>query len=191
MEIPLLKRTLRPCIGNEVDAVEGIEYGVWRDGGRIGVEFDLYGLLSHLVIPAQDSGSTGKRVDDLWHHSCFELFVREVGEKTSRYFECNFSPSGQWNVYRFDSYRKKMEQADLKSEPVSSTEITKKIFTIRAEVDLTGLVPESSAVEIGVGCVVENKDGKLGYWALSHPGEKPDFHDPRSFIIRLIGTDSK
>jgi hypothetical protein len=189
VEKPLIKQTLRPFIGNEVGAVMGIEYGVWRDGGRIGVEYDLYGLLSHLVIPEQVSGVTGNRRDDLWRHTCFELFVKEAGEKKNAYLECNFAPSGAWNVYSFSSPRKGMVQADIATTPEITTTPTKKIYSLRAEVDLTGLLSESSTVEIGVSCVVENRNGKQGYWALSHLGETLDFHDPRSFLIRLIGTN--
>ena len=184
-----MKRTLRPFIGNEVDAVEGIEYGLWRDGGSIGVEFDLYGLLGHLVLPEQ-SASVDKRCDELWRHTCFELFVREENNEKAGYFECNFSPCGDWNIFSLVSYRKEMVPADVVSAPKITTEITKKIFSLRAEVDLIGLVSESSNIEVGVCCIVENRDGKLGYWALSHPGEAPDFHDSRSFIVRLIATDS-
>lgn len=184
----MIKRTLRPFIGNEVDAVEGIEYMVWRDRGCIGVEYDLYGLLSHLVFPDQ-SAFFDKRCDQLWRHTCFELFFREQDEKKTSYFECNFSPSGNWNVYSFTSYRKGMLPADIVRDVEITTETTKKIFSLRAEVDLAGLVSDSSNVEIGVACIVENTDGKLGYWALSHPGETPDFHDPKSFMIRLIATN--
>ena len=179
----MIKRTLRPFIGNEVDAVEGIEYGVWREGECIGVEYDLYGLLSHLVIP--DYLPAHKRCDDLWQHTCFELFLREADEKKTNYYECNFSPAGNWNVYRFSSYRKGMMPANTVRDPILTIEKTKKIFSLRAEVDLTGLVPDSTLLEVGVSCIIENCDGKHGYWALSHPGEAPDFHDPQSFIIRL------
>ena len=166
----------------------GIEYGVWRDGGRIGVEYDIYGVLSHLVIPEQVSGTTGKRLDDLWRHTCFELFVKEAGENKNAYLECNFAPSGAWNVYSFSSHRKEMMQADVATIPEITTTPTKKIYSLRAEVDLTGLISDSSAVEVGVSCIVENRNGKQGHWAISHLGETPDFHDPRSFLIRLIGT---
>lgn len=188
----MIKRTLRPSIGNEVDAVEGIEYGIWRDDGIIGVEYDLYGLLSHLVFPAgHDPVTVDRRSDGLWRHTCFELFVKEVGERNTRYLECNFSPSGDWNVYSFGSYQKEMLQVEGVKNPIITVEKTEKIFSLMAEVDLAGLVPDASAVMIGVACVVENVAGKLGYWALVHPGDTPDFHDPRSFILRLDGTDQK
>lgn len=185
----MIKKTLRPGIGNEVDAVEGIEYGIWRDGGIIGVEYDLYGLLSHLVIRGQDPDSVDTRCDELWRHTCFELFVKEVDEKNTSYLECNFSASGNWNMYSFGSYRKDMVQVKGAEKPKIKIEETKKIFSLATEVDLTGLVHDSSTVDIGVACVVENTAGKLGYWALTHPGVAPDFHDPRSFILRLKATN--
>jgi hypothetical protein len=83
-----------------------------------------------------------------------------------------------------------MADADIVTSPAITTTTMKKMYSLRAEVDLTGLVSESSVIDIGVSCIVENRNGKLGYWALSHPKETPDFHDPRSFLIRLIGTNS-
>ena len=184
----MIKKTLRPSIGNEVDAVLGIEAGVWRDSGIITIEYALYGLLSHLVIPGQEPDSHGTRCDELWRHTCFELFVKEVDAKNTSYLECNFSPSGNWNIYSFGSYRKDMMEVEEVLKPKITVEETKKIFSLAAEVDLTGLVSDSSTVDIGVACVVENVAGKLGHWTLNHTGEAPDFHDPRSFILQLNAT---
>ena len=33
--------------------------------------------------------------------------------------------------------------------------------------------------------VLEEKDGTKSYWALAHPGGKPDFHDPGCFAAHL------
>jgi hypothetical protein len=33
--------------------------------------------------------------------------------------------------------------------------------------------------------VIEAADGSLSYWALAHAGEKPDFHDPATFSMRV------
>jgi hypothetical protein len=38
---------------------------------------------------------------------------------------------------------------------------------------------------IGVTAVIESPAGDLSYWALKHPAEKPDFHDPNGFSITL------
>ncbi|BHH85280.1 DOMON-like domain-containing protein [Desulforhopalus sp. 52FAK] len=178
----MIKRALRPFAGNEADAVEGIEYGVWRDGTKLRVEYDIYGLLSHLVIPPYVEDSKGKRCDDLWRHTCLELFVKDADTQVEGYLECNFSPSGDWNIYSFDSYRTGMTQAYVKSEPVIVTEKTAKIFSLCAEVDLDSFIPAAGAIDVGVSCIVEGLGGTFGYWALSHPGEKPDFHDPRCFL---------
>ena len=181
----MIKRTLRPYTGNEADAVEGIEYGVWREGSKIRVEYDIYGLLSHLVIPSPVTGREPERCDELWRHTCFELFVKEAGETVASYFECNFSPSGDWNVYSFASYRDEMVATQLSSEPSIVIGKAKKIFSLCAEVDLGGVITDSVPIDVGVCCVVEGLGGKFGYWALSHPGEKPDFHDQRSFLKSL------
>jgi hypothetical protein len=45
--------------------------------------------------------------------------------------------------------------------------------------DLTG------DLRLGITAVVEDNRGQLGYWALRHPGERPDFHHPDSFGFEL------
>lgn len=184
-----MKRTLRPFKGNEVDAVEGIEYEVRRKDGCISVDYDLYGALEHLIIPSA-AALEDMRCSDLWLHTCFELFLREVAGDESSYLECNFSPAGTWNVYSFSSYRKEMKPANLVRAPEITVVKTKKTVSLQVEIEVSGLISSSSAIDVGVSCVIESREGKLGYWALSHPGQTPDFHDPRSFEIRLSAEDS-
>jgi len=179
----LIKRALRPFPTGGVDAVEGIEYGVWRDGTKLRAEYDIYGLLGHLVIPPIGEGSVIKRCDELWKHTCFELFVKDADAQVEDYFECNFSPSEDWNIYSFESYRTGMVPAAVKAEPVIVIEKTAKIFSLAAEVDLDGFIPALGEIDVGVSCVVEGVGGLFGYWALSHPRDKPDFHDPRCFLM--------
>jgi hypothetical protein len=33
--------------------------------------------------------------------------------------------------------------------------------------------------------VIEEEGGALSYWALAHPADKPDFHDPACFTATL------
>jgi hypothetical protein len=101
------------------------------------------------------------------------------------YFECNFSPSGDWNIYSFGSYRDEMAPVRLVADPRIVIGKTTKIFSLCAEVDLAGVITDTVPIDIGVSCVVESLGGTFGYWALSHPGEKPDFHDQRSFLKKL------
>ena len=51
--------------------------------------------------------------------------------------------------------------------------------------DLRPWWPIEGMPELGLTMVVEEIDGRLSYWALSHPGEVADFHDRRSFLICL------
>ena len=63
------------------------------------LSYTLTGDINALVLPAK---SEPGRADDLWQTTCFELFLRGEG---AAYREYNFSPSGEWAAYAFDSYR--------------------------------------------------------------------------------------
>ena len=45
-----------------------------------------------------------RRLDDLWRHTCFEAFVAVAEQEP--YLELNLSPSGDWNVYGLEGYRR-------------------------------------------------------------------------------------
>lgn len=184
-EQAVIKRALRPYRGNRVDAVEGIEYGIWRDKDMIRVEYDLYGMLSLLRLNEDAGEKEALRCERLWEHSCFELFLKADDRQTEEYYECNFSPSGCWNIYSFSSYRTDMVEAGVVEKPSIDVSQKKKIFSLSAEINVSGIIPASQPLDVGVSCVVEGVDGELGYWAISHPREKPDFHDPRSFLKSL------
>ena len=57
---------------------------------------------------------TPKRKDNLWHHTCLELFLKQ-GEEA--YAEYNISPEGHWNYYAFDSYRKQKKGHKHQAQP--------------------------------------------------------------------------
>jgi hypothetical protein len=58
---------------------------------------------------------------------------------------------------------------------------------------LTAGIPISALPELagaptihaGLAAVIEAADESLSYWALAHAGEKPDFHDPVTFAMRV------
>ncbi|UZK67127.1 DOMON-like domain-containing protein [Sphingomonas sp. M1-B02] len=116
------------------------------------------------------------RTDDLWKRTCFELFVQPEGK--AGYCEFNFSPSGEWGAYRFEGYRTGM--ADL---PLAAPTIEMLDDGVRVTVDLSGLSP--GALRVGITAVIEEQDGTRSFWALAHPAEKPDFHDPAGFVLRI------
>ncbi len=58
-----------------------------------------------------------KRASDLWQTTCFEAFLRALGEQGYR--EWNFAPSTKWAAYDFNTMRAGMKDAEA-AEPVYS-----------------------------------------------------------------------
>jgi hypothetical protein len=63
-------------------------------------------------------------------------------------------------------------------------------LTLAIDVDLDKLninkiIPPEQALEIAITTVIKGKDGKVTYWALTHPGAEADFHRRDSFVIEL------
>jgi hypothetical protein len=120
-----------------------------------------------------------KRASDLWQTTCFEAFLRGLGEE--RYREWNFAPSGEWAAYDFTSTRTSMADAEA-ADPYIRMEDNFTWWALGASI----AVPADTNWELGLSAVIEEKDGTKSYWALTHPNpEKPDFHDPGCFVARL------
>ena len=131
-------------------------------------------------LPAANAG----RADELWTHTCFEAFVG--GPQSPGYLELNFSPSGQWGAYRFDSYRQGMLPASLDSPPRLTLRRDEERLELQAEVRLQGTAAAAGrSLRIALSAVVEDREGRLSYWALRHPSGRPDFHHPESFSLAL------
>jgi hypothetical protein len=131
------------------------------------------------------------RADALWAHTCFEAFVGLP--ESPRYLELNFSPSGEWAAYRFDSYREGMAPA-LSSAPRLALRLGEESLELDVEVHLGGSLSCAAPVRqvrldrrlrLALSAVVEDREGRLSYWALRHPPGRPDFHHPESFSLAL------
>ena len=150
------------------------------DGG-LAITYTIEGELSRLCLPAQCAPG---RVDGLWQHTCFEAFISVKAARV--YHELNFSPSGQWAAYAFESYR---DGAPLSLDP--PPKIKSRILGNRLELDTLidrSCLPPTTAETgflFGLSAVIEEDDGVLSYWALRHPSARPDFHHPDSFILEL------
>ena len=151
--------------------------------------------------PPAATSSDPQRMDGLWQHTCFEAFLGISG--SNAYWEFNLSPSLDWNVYRFTSYRKG-QQADPtyacmplqvigpRSAPAAGDcrlaaprAMLELELTCALPPDLDDLVSSSPSLDLGLSAVLEARDGALSYWALNHPGTEPDFHDRRGLSLRL------
>lgn len=174
-------------------APDGLQLGgeLERRGNQLAITYRLRGPLASVVLPAPRTASTPKRLDGLWKHTCFELFLAAEGMEP--YWEVNLAPNGDWNLYRLESYRQGLT-------PVSDRNALP--FTVRAsgqdqeqgslEVALTLELPQELVEEcrhrhlrLGITAVIEHGEGSLTYWALAHGGEEADFHRRGDFVLRL------
>ena len=119
--------------------------------------------------------------DGLWQHTCCEAFVKEGG---AAYREFNFSPSGQWAVYRFTDYRERDDAFTPDTEPQLGFTPLADGFELRASLP-AALLPPGSSLQIGLTAVIEASDGSKSYWALAHCTALPDFHVRQSFTLTL------
>lgn len=146
--------------------------------GSLNLTFCLLGDISGLLIPESRSP---QRAEDLWQHTCFEAFVME-GEGPE-YREFNFSPSGEWSVYTFHSYR---NGGVLENELSPGIVVRKAMDRLELGAEICqGLLPHGRPLRLGLSAVVEDVDGILSYWALRHPSGKPDFHHADAFALQL------
>ncbi|MEI9850690.1 MAG: DOMON-like domain-containing protein [Sphingomonas sp.] len=138
------------------------------------LRYRLAGSTAGIVLPEP---ATPTRVDGLWEHSCFELFLQPAG--VDWYAEFNFATSQQWAAYRFTRYREKACDLWLVDAPL----VEPASDGLRASIARADL--PSGGWRLGLSAVIEEAEGRLSYWALAHPADKPDFHHPDCFVLEL------
>jgi hypothetical protein len=155
-------------------------------GGSIGrhdrelfLQYQVAGDIKDLTIPR--SNRPGSRRHGLWRESCFECFI---GMKNSnRYWEINLAASGDWNVYSFSSYRQDMTEETAFQALPSFCHATRDELRLDLIVDLSRIVREGHALEIGISTVLKLRNGDITLWSLRHPGPKADFHHRSGFLL--------
>lgn len=115
----------------------------------------------------------------LWAHTCCELFVAAEGE--TAYREFNFSPCGQWMRFDFSDYRERQVSGEGPAPTVTLVQ-EDDAFILTATLP-SGALPVGP-LSLALTVVIENRDGRLGYWALAHPPGKADFHHRAGFQAR-------
>lgn len=164
-------------------ATRGIEVRIRRAAsGDLALAFRLGGHLDRIRVPPPGAPRIGA---ELWRHTCFEAFIAVEG--LPAYHELNFAPSTEWGAYAFRRYRD--------GEPLADETLAPRIAvrTGSEGLELDALVPlhrlsaahASAPLRLGLAAVIEESDGTCSYWALRHPGGKPDFHHPDAFALRL------
>ncbi|MFZ5761215.1 MAG: DOMON-like domain-containing protein [Thermodesulfobacteriota bacterium] len=157
-----------------------LEGAISRRHNVLHLFYRLTGPLEKLVLAAPAGPS--QRRDNLWQECCFEVFVGAAGG--SGYWEVNLAPSGDWNVYRFAGYRQGMRPAEVGRPPSSRVSRQEGELVLEAALDIAGLAAPGP-LRAGVSTVLLFLTGEYSYWSLAHPAARPDFHDPRGFLLGL------
>jgi hypothetical protein len=126
------------------------------------------------------------RTDGLWQTTCFELFVMAPGGEG--YAEFNISPSERWAAYDFSGYRAGMAERAVERSPVCTPRRGGSVLIFDAAIPMSALPPLPWAY--GLTAVIEEDGGIKSYWAMAHPPEKPDFHDPACMAGRLAAPET-
>ena len=169
--------------GTSSEAVRGIEARVsWTPAGGLAFTYIFKGDLARVRIPPP---RRQQRADRLWQRTCFEAFVSVKGEPAYREF--NFAPSGEWAVYDFQRYRVGGRFVEEGSAPHITLRRTSASLELNAVVAREGLpaIPHGARLKLALCAVIEEENGMLSYWALSHPPGKPDFHHPDGFGLEI------
>lgn len=146
---------------------------------RLALQYNLSDDRSQVLIPAAKLPS---RQHNLWKTTCFEFFIGVHNDR--QYWEFNLSPSGDWNVYRFENYRAGMQEETAFSSLPFKVERRSHQTSLTIELDLN-LLEIASPIEVGITAVIEHTDHQTSYWALKHCGTEADFHIRESFAIAL------
>lgn len=147
----------------------------------VNLHYSLVGNMEEISLP--DPSVPPRRRDELWKGTCFEFFL--AIKDRPQYWEFNMSPSGDWNVYRMDAYRRISFRAETWIQRLQ-IEVQKRTgaLMLEAAVDVSPLIQKSEPLELGITAVLQTKEGNESYWALAHPASHPDFHRRESFTLR-------
>jgi len=117
------------------------------------------------------------RGDDLWHTTCFEMFL-DCANGTYREF--NFSPSGQWAAYEFSDYRKRVGNTEIRHDLTVEVQRGETIIAGAVRVPAHALKDGRAA---SLCAVIEESGDHKSYWSNLHGKDHPDFHDPACHVL--------
>jgi hypothetical protein len=153
----------------------------------LSLHYSLKGRIEQVLLPPASRHPS--RRDELWRFTCLEFFLAIKSQPG--YWEFNMSPSGDWNVYRMDAYRKIgfREEIAILQLPFDFRKDTEK-FMLDVAVDLTPILSPGQELQLAIAAIIQTKDNNETYWALAHPASQPDFHARESFTLQLLAAQT-
>jgi hypothetical protein len=159
-------------------AITGV---ISRRGTHLSITYNLAGPLQELVIAPPAPIPARQWV--LWETTCFEFFL--AIQAAVGYWEFNLSPAGPWNVFRLDGYRQGLQEEPAFQALPFTVHRQPEMLTLTLNVDLAAIIPGDRPLKAAISTVLQHQNGRLSYWALTHPGPEPDFHHQKGFVIKL------
>jgi hypothetical protein len=150
----------------------------------LALRYALTGEIEAVSLPP--AALNPRRKDELWKATCFEFFL--AIKDLPGYWEFNMSPSGDWNVYRMDVYRRVgfREETAISHLPFEFKKESDQC-SLDVSVDLTSILRPKAELQIGITAIIQTRNYDETYWALVHPGPHADFHLRESFILEPAG----
>ena len=176
MRLPLACHPDTPCTALERIDVELVP----SEHGKLRLVYRMLGNAEHVAARMLPPFERPRRRDELWRHTCCELFVRDADG--DGYVELNFAPCGDWAAYRFTGYRDGMHPLETAAPEIALERSPTALLVSVTLPDWAFAALDGR--RIGVASVVETREG-LSYWALAHPPGRPDFHHADSFAATL------
>ena len=155
-----------------------------EEDGSLAITYSFEGDLARVRVPPPRPPIIAH---GLWRHTCCECFLALEGG--AAYHEFNFSPSGEWAVYKFARYREGEALVDEALNPGIVVRRSGEKLALDATISLERLSATHARerLSVALSAVIEDEEGKLSYWALTHPAGRPDFHHRDSFALKLEG----
>lgn len=145
------------------------------------LEWSAHDSAAAVLLP--EFKAAPQRRDQLWAHTCLELFIAIPGEK--RYWEVNMAPNGDWAVYRLDDYRQGLRPEPQLAALPFQLHHQLGLLELQLHWNLPAELAAAAELELGASAVIEHLDGEISYWALNHPAPQADFHNRQSFALRV------
>ncbi len=176
MAVKAMLCRLQPHPDTPCGAINGVEVKITRSlSGQLELVYRATGHVSGVRLPQPVEP---QRADDLWRNTCFEVFIKVPG--SDAYSEFNFSPSGRWAAYGFDNTRVGIRNLELAAPSIAMRVNPEElILSVAFDPGLAG------PLRLAVCAVIEEMEGQLSYWALTHLGKRPDFHHPGGFVLDI------
>ncbi|MBT7610521.1 MAG: hypothetical protein HN576_12250 [Bacteriovoracaceae bacterium] len=168
-----------PLLNFEGNAPFEVYFKCENSTSSLNVEYLLKGNIESIDLSKENT--TRKRVIGLWKKTCFELFIKN--KNTDDYFEFNFAPNTDWNLFHFLDIRSELKEFKTTTCPLV------KVKQSNVEFQMQIIIPKqifpdkfiSNGEMMYSPTSIIHKSSHIYHFASIHPDNKLDFHRYQSF----------